>query len=127
MKIKQLFKYEEFEASGGESLPPPVEQANEKIEEAAEKLEEEGDKRDEKILASLDKIHEQLVRMHEHQVTRESVLKEASQPAENIMETEEHKEEESEPEAVSLNIEEPHDMPKEESKKRRKAFRRGKK
>lgn len=105
-------------------------QVEEKINELSEEIKEETDKRDSEILTLLRDIHTELVRSNEHHVehliehstSQNSPAMEQSQELANDVVPEEK----TTGEAVDLEINEPHDMIKEEKKpnKRKKAFKR---
>lgn len=107
---------------------PQAEEANEQAQEAIEDIKEEVDKRDDAILEELRAIHGAINAQTEHHIRhleQHALTKEA--PVQQVAE-EPLKEEESETtqEPVSLQIDEPQDMVKddkkpEEKKKRKKA------
>lgn len=110
---------------------PQAEEAQEQAQEAVETIKEEVDKRDDAILEELRNIHNAINAQTEHHIRHleaHTLTKEApvQQVAEEAGQGEESEESESEQEPVSLQIDEPSDMVKddkkpEEKKKRKKA------
>lgn len=112
-----------------EAVPAATsEEANNETEQVVEDVKEEVEKRDDAILEELRGIHNEIKAQTEHHIKHLESHTLASQApvqeaATNVSEQAQEATNESLPsEPVSLEINEPHDMPKEEQKRKRRKF-----